>query len=93
MPPTGIDRRAEEHLGLRLLKDAVAEMGGRLEAANVATGGTSVVVELPRDGVTRFLTRTTAPGRTGGASRALHLRQVLRPTSLTPVLGVSDHLS
>jgi two-component system NarL family sensor kinase len=54
LPATGIDRRAEGHLGLRLLQDAVAEMGGRLDAATVPTGGTSVIVELPRDGVNRF---------------------------------------
>jgi signal transduction histidine kinase len=49
LPPTGIDRRREGHLGLRLLADAVAGMGGRLLAASGPLGGTRIVVELPRD--------------------------------------------
>ena len=37
----------EGHLGLRLLGDAVTDLGGRMEVSNRPGGGTVVVMELP----------------------------------------------
>lgn len=50
LPASGIDRRRDGHLGLRLLHDAVADMGGGLIATASPRGGTRIVVELPADG-------------------------------------------
>lgn len=47
LPGAGIDRRAEGHLGLRLIADAVAELGGVFRAVNRPTGGTSIQVRIP----------------------------------------------
>ncbi len=48
--PERIDRRAEGHLGLRLLTSRVEHMGGTLTVATRPGGGTSVVAVLPADG-------------------------------------------
>ncbi|GAA1828781.1 hypothetical protein GCM10009714_07910 [Microlunatus capsulatus] len=45
--PTRLDRRAEGHLGLRLLADRVEDLGGRLVVVTGPGRGTSVEVELP----------------------------------------------
>jgi two-component system, NarL family, sensor kinase len=45
--PTRLDKRAEGHLGLRLLADRVDNLGGRLVIATGPGQGTSVEVELP----------------------------------------------
>jgi two-component system NarL family sensor kinase len=45
--PARLDRRAEGHLGLRLLADRVDNLGGRLVIATGPGQGTSVEVELP----------------------------------------------
>jgi hypothetical protein len=48
LPPSGIDRRTEGHVGLHLLRDAVADLGGDLTIAAGACGrGTTVVVNVP----------------------------------------------
>lgn len=47
LPPTGTDRRAEGHLGLAMLRDAVQNMGGQLEVTTRSEGGTQVTVRLP----------------------------------------------
>jgi two-component system NarL family sensor kinase len=47
-PPEGVDRRAEGHVGLHLLRDAVADLGGDLTVEAGACGqGTTVVVNVP----------------------------------------------
>lgn len=45
--PTQIDRRAEGHLGLRLVADRVESLGGRLTVTSAVGQGTSVEAELP----------------------------------------------
>lgn len=50
LPPGDLDRRAEGHLGLRLLGDRVAAAGGTLTVSSPPTGGTTVVVEVPTGG-------------------------------------------
>ncbi len=52
--PDGAIERRDGHLGLRLLRDAIQEMGGRLVASSRASGGASIVVEVPIDGTTGF---------------------------------------
>ena len=47
LPPTGIDKRAQGHLGLRLLVDRAADLGGRMTAGPGAVGGTAVELWLP----------------------------------------------
>ncbi len=47
LPPTGIDKRAEGHLGLRLLVDRAADLGGVMTVSPGVTGGTSVDLWLP----------------------------------------------
>lgn len=47
LPPTGIDKRAEGHLGLRLLVDRAADLGGVMTVLPGADGGTSVDLWLP----------------------------------------------
>lgn len=47
LPATGTDRRAEGHLGLRLLADSMVELGGRFRARTRPEGGTSIQVSLP----------------------------------------------
>ena len=45
--PDQIDRRAEGHLGLRLLVDRVESLGGRLDIVSEPGRGTSVEAEIP----------------------------------------------
>jgi Signal transduction histidine kinase len=49
LPSSGIDRRGEGHLGLRLLADSVGELGGRFEVTTSDLGGVSIQVNLPID--------------------------------------------
>ena len=48
--PSRVDRRAEGHLGLRLLRDRVESSGGTLTMTAGPKGGTVLRVELPVDG-------------------------------------------
>ncbi len=47
LPAESLDRRAEGHLGLRLLIDRVVDLGGAMTVAAPPGGGTSVIVTLP----------------------------------------------
>ena len=47
LDPGRIDRRAEGHLGLRLLTDRVESLGGEMVITSAPLQGTSVEVELP----------------------------------------------
>ncbi len=49
LPPHGIERRSEGHLGLRLLVDRVEDLGGAMTFEVPPGGGTSIVVTLPAD--------------------------------------------
>ena len=51
LPAEGIDRRAEGHLGLHLLRDAAIELGGEMQVYTEPGGGTTVVLELPNSSV------------------------------------------
>jgi signal transduction histidine kinase len=46
-PDTGIDRRSEGHLGLRLVLDRVAHLGGRVDIGRRPGGGAVVTAVLP----------------------------------------------
>jgi two-component system NarL family sensor kinase len=50
LDPSRLDRRSEGHLGLRLLKTRVEELGGTLTLTGGAQGGTVVGATLPVDG-------------------------------------------
>lgn len=52
LDPSRLDRRAEGHLGLRLLRDRVESAGGTLTVAQPLGGGTLIQVDLPVSGVT-----------------------------------------
>jgi len=45
--PSRVDRRAEGHLGLRLLRDRVESLGGRLDIVSGPSEGTLVEAEVP----------------------------------------------
>jgi nitrate/nitrite-specific signal transduction histidine kinase len=47
LPPSGIDKRDEGHLGLRLLIDAAQDLGGEMRVSSGVDGGTTVWLELP----------------------------------------------
>lgn len=47
LPPGGIDRRAEGHLGLQLLVDRVAELGGELTVTSRNGAGTTADARVP----------------------------------------------
>lgn len=47
LPDSGIDRRGEGHLGLRLLADSVRDLGGGFEATTSDLGGVAIRVSLP----------------------------------------------
>ncbi len=47
LPDTGTDRRAEGHLGLRLVVERARDAGGRTVLGGRRGGGTSVLVALP----------------------------------------------
>lgn len=49
-PDTGIDRRSEGHLGLRLVHDRVTDLGGRATFGDRPGGGAVVTAVLPVDG-------------------------------------------
>lgn len=49
LPTTGTDRRAEGHLGLRLLADRVTDLGGWMTVGERPGGGTEVTTVLPAD--------------------------------------------
>jgi two-component system NarL family sensor kinase len=46
-PDTGIDRRSEGHLGLRLVLDRVTHLGGRVEFGKRPGGGAVVTATIP----------------------------------------------
>jgi len=50
LPPEGIDRRAEGHVGLILLADAARDLDGELTVSSGATGGTTALLVLPTRG-------------------------------------------
>jgi signal transduction histidine kinase len=47
LPPARVGSGANGHLGVRLLGDAVTELGGSLQVTNRPGGGTALVLELP----------------------------------------------
>lgn len=47
LPPGGVDRRAEGHLGLQLLADRVAELGGELTVNSGDGAGTTADARVP----------------------------------------------
>lgn len=47
--PSRLDRRAEGHLGIRLLRDRVESLGGTFAVTAAPEGGTVLRVELPAD--------------------------------------------
>jgi signal transduction histidine kinase len=49
LPATGTDRRAEGHLGLRLLADRAADLGGWMTLGERPGGGTQVTAVFPAD--------------------------------------------
>jgi two-component system NarL family sensor kinase len=49
LPETGIDRRSEGHLGLRLVLDRVVNLGGRVEFGDRDGGGALVTATIPID--------------------------------------------
>jgi signal transduction histidine kinase len=49
LPATGIDKRAEGHLGLRLVLDRITDLGGTARVGPRPGGGTAVTVVLPVD--------------------------------------------
>ncbi|HEY1570931.1 MAG TPA: hypothetical protein VGG05_06285 [Pseudonocardiaceae bacterium] len=49
LPESGMDREAEAHLGLALLRDNVVDIGGTLLVTDRQGGGVSAAVRLPRD--------------------------------------------
>ena len=50
LDPARLDRRSEGHLGLRLLKTRVEDLGGTLTLTGGADGGTVVGATLPVGG-------------------------------------------
>jgi two-component system NarL family sensor kinase len=50
LPPTGVDRRAEGHFGLQLLRDAAKDLGGELRIMSDEPRGTVVSLQLPSGG-------------------------------------------
>ena len=49
--PEQLDKRAEGHLGLRLLIDRIADQGGELRIEARPDGGTAAVARMPVDWV------------------------------------------
>lgn len=49
LPAEGIDKQAEGHLGVRLLADAVSDLGGEFDLSDRPGGGTVVQARLPVD--------------------------------------------
>jgi two-component system NarL family sensor kinase len=47
LPEAGIDRRSEGHLGLRLVLDRVANLGGRVVFGERPGGGAVVTATIP----------------------------------------------
>jgi two-component system NarL family sensor kinase len=47
LPASGTDRRAEGHIGLHLLHDAAADLGGVMRVSSGIHGGTTVELDLP----------------------------------------------
>jgi two-component system, NarL family, sensor kinase len=60
LPSSGIDRLAEGHLGLRLLADSVADLGGTFSATNREEGGASIRVSLPTESTDEQFRAVTA---------------------------------
>jgi signal transduction histidine kinase len=48
-PETGIDRRSEGHLGLRLVSERVTQLGGRVHFGRRPGGGAVVTIVVPID--------------------------------------------
>lgn len=48
-----LDRRAEGHIGLQLLRDAAADLGGAMTVSSEQGSGTTFMVELPTAGIPR----------------------------------------
>jgi two-component system NarL family sensor kinase len=61
--PSRVDKRAEGHLGLRLLTDRVENLGGTLTVRPGVHGGTTVLAELPVTSESTPPPRTTRRGR------------------------------
>jgi two-component system, NarL family, sensor kinase len=49
--PSDLDRRAEGHLGLQLLRDAAKDLGGELSVATELGSGTALTLRLPVTGI------------------------------------------
>jgi two-component system, NarL family, sensor kinase len=49
LPAAGIDRGAEGHIGLQLLRDAAADLDGTMKVFSAPNGGTTVEMDLPTD--------------------------------------------
>ena len=79
MDETQLDRRHEGHLGLRLLRDRVANLGGTLDITNPDGGGTCIRATIPVD-------PAAAAASGGGGGRKLRLGEVKtrRPSSSDP---------
>jgi signal transduction histidine kinase len=81
--PGKVDKRAEGHLGLRLLKDRVENLGGTLTVRAGPHGGTTVLAELPVDPDS-----ATAAGRGNtGRHRSRRRRRVPPPASTQDALS------
>jgi two-component system NarL family sensor kinase len=59
VPAGGTDRGAEGHIGLQLLRDATADLGGTMQITAASNGGTTVEFDLP----TAQAGRIERPGR------------------------------
>jgi signal transduction histidine kinase len=49
--PADLDRRAEGHLGLQLLRDAAKDLGGELSVVTELGAGTGLTLWLPVKGI------------------------------------------
>ena len=63
--PEQLDKRAEGHLGLRLLIDRIADQGGELRIEARPEGGTAAVARMPVDGPRVRPAPPVAPPRPG----------------------------
>ena len=76
LDPSKVDKRAEGHLGLRLLKDRVENLGGTLTVRTGPHGGTTVLAELP-------VNSDPAAGSGSGRKRRWFRRSEQKPPSVT----------
>jgi two-component system, NarL family, sensor kinase len=49
LPAGGIDKEAEGHIGLQLLRDAAADLDGTMQVFSAPNGGTTFEMDLPTD--------------------------------------------